>query len=98
MKRTTCHKCGSGLIKKPTRKNKRKAGQRYYFKNTLRCTQCPQMYNDEDSKVWINHNKKNKTPPALKKEYLLQSKNKFDNNKIFELEERIEIIERLLNI
>ncbi|MEO6961640.1 MAG: ribonuclease HI [Puia sp.] len=45
-----CRKCGTKVVRKPTKKGARKPGQLYYFDYYLFCPGCKTMYFTEDAK------------------------------------------------
>jgi len=48
-----CRKCGTNLVKKPSKNKKRKQGQTYYFEWTMYCPGCKTLYLDEEAKQMI---------------------------------------------
>ena len=49
-----CRKCQTPLIKRTTKRKKRKAGQTYYFKWILCCPNCRSIYMVEEAKCFID--------------------------------------------
>jgi len=45
-----CRKCGTSVVKKPTKKKEAKPGQTYYYEYFLLCPSCKTMYFLEDAK------------------------------------------------
>ena len=50
-----CRKCGTSVVKKPTKKKIAKPGQTYYYEYILLCPGCKTMYLHEESKRYINN-------------------------------------------
>jgi len=48
-----CRKCGSVLIRKPTKKKELKPGQTYYFEYFFLCTKCKTVYMVEEAKRFV---------------------------------------------
>ena len=51
-----CRKCGTPIVKKPPKKQTRKAGQTYYYEWYLHCPNCKTMYMVEAAKRMIESN------------------------------------------
>lgn len=54
-----CRKCGTSVIKKPTKKKVAKPGQTYYYEYFLLCPSCKTMYLLEDAKREITNHDSN---------------------------------------
>lgn len=54
-----CRKCGTRVVKKPTKKKMVKPGQTYYFEYTLFCPGCKTMYLVDDAKRDITNQDNN---------------------------------------
>jgi ribonuclease HI len=54
-----CRKCGTSVIKKPTKKKEVKPGQTYYYEYFLLCPNCKTMYLLEDAKRDISNRENN---------------------------------------
>jgi len=57
----SCRKCGTSVVKKPTKKKKAKPGQTYYYEYYLLCPSCKTMYFIEEGKRDIPEKNKSKT-------------------------------------
>ncbi len=57
----SCRKCGTSVVKKPTKKKKAKPGQTYYYEYYLLCPSCKTMYFIEEGKRDIPQKNKSKT-------------------------------------
>lgn len=54
-----CRKCGTSVLKKPTKKKEAKPGQTYYYEYFLLCPNCKTMYLSEDAKRDISNQDNN---------------------------------------
>lgn len=54
-----CRKCGTSVVKKPTKKKVAKPGQTYYYEYFLLCPSCKTMYLLEDAKKDITNRDSN---------------------------------------
>ncbi len=54
-----CRKCGTSVVKKPTKKKEAKPGQTYYYEYILLCPSCKTMYLLEDAKRDITNQDSN---------------------------------------
>jgi len=54
-----CRKCGTSVVKKPTKKKVAKPGQNYYYEYFLLCPSCKTMYLLEDAKRDISNQDNN---------------------------------------
>ena len=54
-----CRKCGTSVVKKPTKKKEVKPGQTYYYEYFLLCPNCKTMYLLEEAKRDITNRENN---------------------------------------